>query len=186
MGRADEAIEIGRLAVQVDPVSPMAYNELAWALYEDGRNAEALSLFKESLQLDADFIVTHILLAQLYWGLGEENKALPHLEKWTEDLESLPPGDLGIIGAHYAETGRTDLARDYLALLHKRGETQYLPAAPIARIYAGLKEYEKAILWYEKAHKEREMLLIWGPFPDEIRDDPRIQAIIADIGVFAQ
>jgi len=186
MGRADEAVEIGRLAVEVDPVSPMVYNELAYALYADGKNAEALALYEKSLQLDADFIVTHILLVQLYWGLGEENKALPHLEKWTEDLESLPSGDLGNIGAHYAETGRTDIARDYLALLHKRGETQYLPAASIAQIYVGLKEYEEAILWYEKAHKEREMLLVWETFPDEIRDDPRIQAIIADIGSFAQ
>ena len=181
MGRADEAIEIGTLAVELDPVSPVAYNELAWALFSDGRNDEALDIFQESLQLEPDFLVTHILLAQLYWKMGEEDKALPHLENWTEDLESLPAGDIAIIGAHYAELGRTDEARDYLALLHKRRETQYLPASAFAVIHLALKEYDEAILWFEAAHEERDLWLVWYTYPEEIRNDPRIQAIIADM-----
>jgi len=180
-GRTEEAIEIGRLAVELDPVSPGAYNELAWALFFDGRNDDALDVYQKALQLDPDFIQTHILLAQFYWKLGEEEKALPHLEKWTEDFESLPAGDFGYIGAHYAEVGRTDETRELLALLHKRRETQYLPASAFALLYLGLKDYDEAILWFEAAHRERDMLLVWCTYPEEIRDDPRIQAIISDM-----
>jgi tetratricopeptide (TPR) repeat protein len=180
-GRAAEAVEIGRLAVELDPVSPGAYNELAWALFSDGRNDEALDVYQQSLQLVPDFIQTHILLTQLYWKIGEEDKALPHLEKWTEDLNYLPAGDIGTIGAHYAKIGRTDEARNYLALLHKRRESQYLPSSAFAVIYLALKEYDEAIIWFERAHKERDLMLVWCTYPEEIRDDPRIQALVADL-----
>jgi len=179
-GRTDEAIEIGSLAVELDPVSPAAYNELAWALFADGQIDESLDLYQKSLQLEPDFIQTHVLLTQLYWKTGEEDKARPHLEKWT-DFESLPGGDIGTIGAHYAELGRTDEAREYLAILHERKETQYLPASAFAVIHLALKEYDEAILWFEKAHEERDLALVWATYPEEIRDDPRIQAIISDM-----
>jgi TolB-like protein/Tfp pilus assembly protein PilF len=190
MGRADEAIEVGRQAVEVDPVSPMVYNELAFAFYSDGRYDEALEIYKKALKLDPGHIVTHILLTQLYWKTGEQDKARPHFQKWTEDLESLPAGDLGMIGTHFAELGRTEEARKYLALLHKRAATRYVPSSAFASVYLALKEYDEAIRWFQAAHHERDLTLVWhrdeSAYPEALRDDPRIQAIIQDMAYSEQ
>ena len=188
MGRADEAIEIAAQAVELDPVSPLAYNELAYALQAAGRYDDALDLYQKSLQLDADYDQTHALLVWFYWETGEQGKAVQYLETWAEDLESQGVTQIGYIGGFYAEFGRTDDARKVLELLHKRKETNYVPAMAFALVYLGLGEYDEAIPWLEAAHEERDLSLVWyrdeSSYPEELRNDPRIQAIIADLSLY--
>jgi tetratricopeptide (TPR) repeat protein len=183
MGRHDEAIEIATRAVALDPVSPLLYNELAFALFYAGRNGDALDQFQISLQLDPDYPQTHALLAEFYAATGEHDKALQHLEKFAEDLESLDTPVLGYLGALYADIGRTDDAQEILTLLRKRKETEYVPAMAFAYLYAGLEEFDEAIPWFEAAYEERDLSLVWyrdgSGFPEEIRNDPRIQAILS-------
>lgn len=187
MGRADEAVEIARRAVELDPLSPPAYNELAYALGALGKIDEALELYQLSLQLDPDYSQTHSLLVFGYSELGEQVKALQHLEKWAEDLESQSLTSIGYIGGFYAGLGHPDEARRVLALLHERMETEYVPAMALALIYLGLEEYSEAIPWIEAAWEERDLSLIWykdeSAYPEEIRNDPRIQTIIQEMAV---
>ena len=183
MGQHDHAIEIATHAVALDPVSPLIYNELAFALFKAGRNDDALDQYKISLQLDPDYPQTHALLAELYAATGEHDKAMQHLEKITEDLESMDSPVLGYLGGMYAKIGRTDDAQEVLTLLRKRTETEYVPAMAFAEIYAGLEDYDEAIRWFEAAYEERSLSLVWyrdgSEFPEKIRNDPRIQAILS-------
>ena len=185
MGRIDEAIEIAERAVALDPLSPAIYNELAFALGAAERHDDALDQYQKSLQLDPDFHQTHALLVFLYMGADERDKALHHLEKWAADLESQSLTSIGYIGGFYAELGRADEARKILELLLERKETEYVPAMAIALIYIGLEEYSSAVPWFEAAHEERDLSLVWyrdeSAYPEAIRDDPRIQAIIREL-----
>jgi TolB-like protein len=188
MGRTDEAIEIGERAVALDPLSPLIHNELAFAFYMAGRNEDALKQFQQSLQLDPDFLQTHGLLVWFYEEAGERDKALHHLEVWAKDIESQPPAQIGYIGEFYARFGLADKACQILELLLERNETDYVPAIAIAMIYIGLEEYDMAVPWFEAAHEERDLSLVWfrheTAFPEEIRFDPIIQAIIADLSSY--
>lgn len=182
MGRAGEAIEIARRAVQLDPVLPSAYNELGWALSASGPNARALEQYEKALQLDPDYFQTHWALTYHHINAGEFDEALPHLQKLGEDLEMTVPTQVGYVGRFYARIGRHGDARDILELLRKRMETEYVPAMALALVHLGLEEYEEAIPLLEAAYEERDPSLIWLryilPLPDAFRSDPRFQGIM--------
>ena len=184
-GRTDEAIKIAERAVALDPLSPVIYNELAFALMVARRYNDALNQFQKSLQLDPHHPQTHGLLVWFYEEAGEREKALHHLEEWARDLESQPLTQIGYIGGFFAAFGFADEARKVLELLLERRETDYVPAMAIALIYIDLEEYDMAVPWFEAAHEERDLSLVWyrdeSAFPEQIRFDPRIQAIIADL-----
>ena len=182
MGRADEAIEIARRAVQLDPVLPSAYNELGWALSASGPNANALEQYQKALQLDSDYFQTHWALTYHHINAGEFDEALPHLQKLGENLELTVPTQVGYVGRFYARIGRHGDARDILELLRKRMETEYVPAMALALVHLGLEDYEEAIPLLEAAYEERDPSLIWLRYiyalPDTFRNDPRFQGIM--------
>ena len=182
MGRADEAIEIATRAVELEPVSPAAYNELGWALSLSGRNDNALEQFLKALQLDPENYQTHWVLAYHHINAGEFDEALPHVQKLGEDLETTAPTQVGWVGRFYALIGHSGDARDILDLLRKRMETEYVPAMALALVHLGLEDYGEAIPLLEVAYEERDPTLIWlrdfYVWHDALRDDPRFQGII--------
>lgn len=179
-GRIDKAIEISTLAIELDPLLPQAYNELAWAYVSVGRNDDALAQYQRALRLDPNFGQTHILLVSLYLEAGEYDSAMKCLQKYVEDLESVTPLDLGLLAASHAQMGQRDEALKILALLKERKNTQYVPAVAFAQIYLALEELDKAIPWLEAAYDERDLMLVWVLHPmrlDAGSFDPRIITI---------
>jgi len=82
----------------------------------------------------------------------------------------------------YAMMNRQEEARRLLADILKhpqRSETE------IAGVYFSLGENEEGWKWLEKAYDERSFFLIWlkvDPLYDNIRSDPRFQAMLKKIG----
>ena len=65
----------------------------------------------------------------------------------------------GIFGWALAAAGQTAQALEILETLTERRKTHYCPAVPIAWIYLGLGEDQRAIDWLEVAFDERDPLL---------------------------
>ena len=181
MGRNEEAIEIGRRTLEVDPLSPMAYNELAFNLWFAAHDDEALELIREALELDPEFPQSHWLLSEIYVKRGEFDNALAHLTRIERVLQPLPPSYAGRIGHSYGLAGRQTEARALLAQLMERRAQEYVPASALADIYIGLGEHDEALRWLEVAYEERNIFLVWlkeWETYDSLRSDPRFQDIL--------
>ena len=182
LGRFEESIVIGKRTLEIDPLSPAAYNEYGWALEYAGRDEEALEQYRKGLELDPDFAQSHGVLASFYLRKGLVEKAIIHTEKEENSLgETRPPPSLGLLGNVYARAGRRADALRILNELKRRAKKEYVSSAALADVYLGLGEKEQALSLLEKAYEEHDVFLVWLKNHrnyDPLRSDPRFQDLL--------
>jgi len=182
MGRVDEAVEIAAHAVQIDPLSPAAHNELGMALSFAGQRDAGIESLQKALQLDPEFHQTLWILADTHFLAGDYDKALEFMEKYRASVETQTPSMIGYIGHYYAALGQSEDARDILSTLLKRRETEYVQPTAIASVYTSLGESDEALRWLETAYAGRDSALMWlkyDPMFDSLRSDPRFKDLVA-------
>lgn len=82
VGRVDEALELSRKSVELDPLSPIMRVDYAESFESAGRLDDALTQYLKAIEINPEFIVGHRQLAYLYWGhLGQLDEAATHLIK---------------------------------------------------------------------------------------------------------
>ena len=180
LGRHDDAIETGLQAIELDPLSPATYNELAFALWYAGQVDAAEEQFEKAMELDPDFWQTLFLSAQFFAANNQHDKALPLLEMFRSGSD-LMPLDFGLLAVSYAEIGRDDTARQLLAQLQAIPENVKARAFALAEAHLAVGEFEEALDWLEVAYDERDINLIWireSPAFYVLRDDTRFRNLI--------
>jgi adenylate cyclase len=76
VGRHAEALGPIHKAMRLNPHYPAPYPfNLGWAYQETGQVEEALAAYKRAVNLNPDFLPTHLQLADLYSDLGQEEEA---------------------------------------------------------------------------------------------------------------
>jgi TolB-like protein/Tfp pilus assembly protein PilF len=181
MGRLDESIEIGRRTLEIDPLSPTAYNELGFALWRAGHSDEALKLYLDGLELVPDFPQSYLMLSTFYLDMGDFDNALTYAKFFDRLQPEFAPMIVAIIGRVYALAGRETEARALLSQLLERRAQGFVPATAMAYIYLGLAEHDEALRWLEIAYLEHDVSLIWlkeAWIYDRLRSDPRFQSIL--------
>ena len=178
-GRPEESIAIGRKTLQVDPLSPAAYNELAWALQTAGHYDEALEQYRKGLELDPNFLQSNALLTAFYIERGDIHKAASFAQKLEHARFS--PMQRAWQGYFYAALGRRSKALSVLKELRRRARNEYVPPMALANVYLGLGDNERALHLMESAYLERDINLmgltaIWAYNP--LRSDPRFQELL--------
>lgn len=76
LGRFDEAIDAGRKAQALDPLSTHATHILAYSLLVAKRYPEAIAEFKKAIELNANWIWGYIKLGKAYSESGDHEKAM--------------------------------------------------------------------------------------------------------------
>ena len=182
IGGFDESAAISRLTVQLDPLSPAAYNELAFALELPGHDSEALEQYQKGLDLVPDFAQSHLLLAMLYVRKNRFEDALRHAERAMGLLGATrPPAPLGYLGYVYARAGRREQALSMLDELETRAQREYVPPSAQAHIYLGLGRTEQALEWLRRAQDQHDVSLVWLKVwwvYDPLRAEPRFQELV--------
>jgi TolB-like protein/DNA-binding winged helix-turn-helix (wHTH) protein/Flp pilus assembly protein TadD len=119
-------------------------------------------------------------------GLGRPSEAIAEYQKAAE----MSNGDQDPVAgrAHaLAVLGRRAEAEAILRDLQRNSKNVYPSPYLIAAIHAGLGQKDKAFEWLEKAFQERSWDIAWqikaDPRIDNLRSDPRFQALLARIGV---
>lgn len=155
----DQAIECGRQAVELDPLSLMAKFFLEWIYWYAGRFDDALEQINKMIEIEPKFPLAYWQTGNLFVAKGMYKEAVEAFQK------SLTLGNnpivLSFLGVTYGTLGRRSDAFEVLKELFEIKKRRYVPAINIARVYSGLGETGKTFEWLEKAVEERNGELVY-------------------------
>jgi tetratricopeptide (TPR) repeat protein len=172
--RRAEAVEEGRAALRLDPISQSTNFSMAWLhlFVDDYRQAtqqarRCLELYPGSLQ--ANYVLGLSALAQ-----GNDSEAVAALEAaCATSRDAISVGYLAHVHGRFGRRGR---AEPLIAeLLASRSGGHVAPKAMVVA-YAGIGEHDHAFEWLERAYEERDGTVYWlkaAPVFDPLRSDPR-------------
>jgi len=181
LGRAQEAVEEHRRALEEDPLNLIMRVALATSLREAGRNQEAAAEARKILELDPDFFAAFTLQAfDFTWEPLEE--ALAFAEKGYALSPWFAPA-VGLLAGLLVRAGNQARAREVLKELENGDRSERCSAFTIYHLLCG--EIEQAVDWTEKAIRRQEqmvtMLLLptpWGPMLRRSRRWPQLAAMM--------
>jgi tetratricopeptide (TPR) repeat protein len=80
LGRLDEALQLNRRAVDLDPLNADSWESLGETEFFMGKLDDAAADGKKGLELSSDAWLGHILLSQIYVMRGRPQDALPEIK----------------------------------------------------------------------------------------------------------
>ncbi|HUL19154.1 MAG TPA: TIR domain-containing protein [Steroidobacteraceae bacterium] len=177
MGRFDEAIARARHAVELDPLNPEAQGTLGYVYYWARRYPESVAAAKRALELDPKSSRAQGWLGFAYVGLGQYETAATVCA--TEPIQWVRLTCLAIV---YDKQGKHAEAQAALAQLTQ----QYGDAGSYQQteVYAAWGDAPKALTMLERARAVGDPGLQSAkvdPLFDSLRNDPRYQALIAQL-----
>ena len=181
MKRTDEATAEIKQAHELDPLSVIINTDVGEILYFAHQYDQAIAFYKKSLEMDANFMVAHYLLAYAYEQKGMYPDASSEFQKASDLLgDDSKDRSAGWLGHLYGISGRREEAlrtiRDVKALVHQPGFEDYYLELQIASIYAALNEHDHAFEWLSKIlgqHTYSMIYMTMDPRFDGLRTDPR-------------
>ena len=182
MARPDEAKEVFRQLVRLDPAGP-ARASLVWSELDAGDFDAALRLLQDEIERDPSANELHIALGMCYWVAGRRSEALHEASLPMSDLEGDDRFDLALL---QAVLGRPDLARGVLAEWEGGTWKGYLSGCYAAMLYANVGDPEKALTLLEHDYREGDRILwLWSRSLafDAIRDDLRFVNLLRQYGL---
>jgi tetratricopeptide (TPR) repeat protein len=188
VGRFESAVEALEQAIELDPLSPPIIADLA-ITHAFRENFDAAEMYcRRALELDPHF-------HRPFWFLGLSyawNGNFPPAEDALKRGLDLCQGHafrarlLGALGFVYGRSGKRQLALDVKHELDRMRETSYAPSFELAQIEIGLGNTGGALACLEDAVVRHDsygiFLRAWLSFRP-LRDEPRFQALLAQIGL---
>jgi len=179
IGRFDEAIAEGRLAIALDPLSPSILNDLATTAFYAGKQADALELMRRASDLDPAFFFPPVSEGILAMQTGNFPAAIAKFER-ARTLNA-PPFTTAYLAYAYGMSG--DRARAAAALEELRKMSPGGEVAPfnLALVHLGLGDHPRTLDYLEQAYAASSELLVWlnvDRIYDPLRSEPRFIALM--------
>ena len=170
-----EQLAAAERGLAIDPYSAAAIREMALALSTNGRCDEALTLLRPLKDLHPPAAVAGVIRGQCYATKQMWPEAISEL-RWAGETGGARTA-LGLLGYALARAGREPEARGILSdMLAGRAESH--GAFGIALVYTGLRDYDRAFAWLEKAVQERSVrVYIMDPLFEDLQRDPRFDRL---------
>jgi TolB-like protein/Tfp pilus assembly protein PilF len=187
LGETEEAVEECQAAAELDPLSHPIRQTYGEALLWAGRFDEAQAILDAVLAEDPSFRAATETLGWTKFAMGDGEGALALFETIprTAGLKFAAASSRGYVNARL---GRTEAAREMLALLRERGDADpdVTLSIDFALVHQGLGEMDEAFGYLDEA-VDRGMgavvFLASNPlWTDEMRADPRFDALLERIG----
>ena len=185
IGRLDEATSEIKRAQELEPLSTGISADLVSAYYYMRRYDAAIEQYRQTSELDRDFLQPLFLLGQVYERKGMYDQAIAECQKALRIHEN-DPAILSVLGYVYAVSGRKSEAQKLLNELIESWKQRYFSPIDIALVYTGLGDKDQAFAWLDKAYEARDGQLIWvnvEPELDSLRSDPRFTDLVQRIGI---
>jgi len=184
-GQVEKAFSLMERALELDPLSLPINVYTGWVMYCARQYDRAANQLRKTLQLDRNFVLTHVHLACVYEQQGELALAI---DTFRSALALAPDDVLALKGLGHALAVSGDLAGaqgivDRLVALSRE---RAVAEDSVAIVYAAMGRHDEAFAWLDRACDERSPWLIWlhvDPRFDVLRDDPRFAALLARVGL---
>ncbi len=184
-GELDEALRAILTARELDPfssgVASLAGIIHAWS----GDIDTAMELWHEATELDAGHPVGLQQSGLALCRRGRVDEGLDRLERSREISEN-DPLVIGDIGYCYAVAGRPDEAREILQELEARSTSDWVSPVALAQIRMALDDRDGALDELDRAQRLGSYRILeigaddrWDP----VRDDPRFQTLLRQLGL---
>jgi tetratricopeptide (TPR) repeat protein len=167
LGRTDEAIELYKLAVGLDPLRANFQLTLGYELFDQGRYEEALAALQKAEELNPQLSSLYMTRGKIFFSEGRKEEALAEMEKEKRDGERWTGEAL----AYYA-LGRTEDSNRALKQLIATHQND--SAFQIGEIYAYRGEVDKAFEWLERACRQHD------PGTPEMKTSPLMKSLLPD------
>ena len=184
-GQHDAAYAAVMRALEIEPVSLSFQVWAGVTSYLARRYEDAVYHYQQALELDPDFAVAHMYMAQALEQVGRYPEALDSFDTAIR----LTGGSSNVIAmkAHtHALAGNALAARDLLNQLQSPAAGKCLPSYDIAATHAALGDCASAVQWLEQACRERHMklfLVSQDPRFDPLRGHSKFNAVVQQLGL---
>jgi adenylate cyclase len=184
-GRFEEAMEQIRLAQELDPLSLAISTGVGHVLYLSRRYDDSIRQYARTVELDPNFMQTHLWFGRPYLQKGMYAEAIAELQM-AVSLSGESTVALAMLGHALASAGKRAEADGVMEKLVERSKTMYVPSYWIAVIYNGFRDKQNVLAWLERAYDERSSWLAWvkvEPRFDWLRGDPGFDSIVRRLGL---
>ena len=178
LGRLDQAIELSRRAVTLDPLSVTAYKNLGRHCFYAGRLGEAEAALTKMLEIAPHGGLARYLLGYVHLMQGRIEESLAEFE-----AEPLPKFRLlGLTLVHHAQGHETQSEAALRELIDRESA---VGACQIAWAYAHRGDVDRAFEWLERglARRDTPSWLARHPLLRSLHDDSRWQPFLNRLGL---
>jgi serine/threonine protein kinase/Tfp pilus assembly protein PilF len=185
-GKWEEAIEEGKRAEELDPLSIETSRSLGSTYFWAGRYDDAVRQYRKAIEVNPSDPRVHDLLADTYARKKMYPEAIAEEQKYL----SLSGDDEGAqdLGTDFAASGYREamlrLYRKTLAFTQEAARQYYVSPLQFAVLYAQLGDKDQAFTFLEKAFEEGHpwlRVLKEDPQFEPLRSDPRFAEIVRRI-----
>jgi tetratricopeptide (TPR) repeat protein len=178
-GRQEEAIELLKQELLLDPLRPQEYMYLAQDLRDLGRHEEALAALGKAFDLNPNQSMAYEIRGEVYLAQGRPQEALAEMDKEPQDIFR----DLGRALACHA-LGRRQESDE--ALAHLISQHQDDGAYQIAQVYGYRGEVDQTFVWLNRAYKQSDPGLMWLKTDLKLKSlhkDPRYAQLLKSLNL---
>ena len=179
--RTKEACAEITRAEELDPLDPVISMDVGLTCYHaSGDYEKAISQYRKVIELHPDFPLAHFYLALAHIRKNDLPGAVRELET-VKRLEPGEPDPIALLGYAFGMSGRRREAEQALAELREISKRRYVSSFPVAFIYLGLGDRDRAFEWLEKAVAERAGRIVYLKAErafDPLRSDPRFEVLL--------
>jgi serine/threonine-protein kinase len=183
-GRFDEAIAEMRVALDLDPLTPLIHEGWGYVHLLKRDYDGALAIYRQLTDMDPQFFKAYNSMGRLLSLRGEYQEAIAIFER-SRQFTSAAPSLVAALGQTYALAGKKKQALAMLEELRALAKVRWVPESCFAILELGLGDHAKALRHLETAADRSEMqvsALKVHPLYDPLRGDPRFERLLARVG----
>jgi TolB-like protein/Tfp pilus assembly protein PilF len=183
LGRNQDAHDEAERAQDIDPLSPTLNAGTAYTCFLSRAYERGIRECEKALEVDKDFLVALYVMALCKAQLGSPALAIGDLER-AVSLSGGMPFYLGLLGKLYADTGQSAKVSEILQRLDAMRDTVYVPPHCYVYIYAGLRDFDQAFAWQDKAFDDgASPFNYFAPVLESLHSDPRFKEDVRAWGI---
>ncbi len=181
----DQALSEYLTAVDLDPLSPIIHSTIPQWHYHGGDFDRAIEESRKVINAFPDFPAAREVLVAAMLMKGQYREGLVEIEKAQALVPEDPTAGLPMRGYALARMGEKAEAEKILSNLEEQRKLGKAMDGPIAFVYLGLRDYDKAIDALERleATQGLDEEISCEPFFAEIQAHPRFQALLKRAGL---